>query len=115
MSTETIAKICHAANRAYSQTLGDHTSPIWECTPVELRNSVMEGVEALKKNPTMTPEQMHEAWAQFRVKQGWKYGPRKDEKKKEHPNLVNYDQLSDREKQRDILFSAIVRSFMEGK
>lgn len=43
----------------------------------------------------------HENWASLRITEGWSYGPHRDDLKKEHPNLVPYEQLSESEKQYD--------------
>ena len=41
---------------------------------------------------------VHDIWARERLALGWRYGPRRDDERKEHPSLVPYDQLSDEEK-----------------
>lgn len=46
-------------------------------------------------------ENIHELWSQQRIKQGWTYGPKRDDQKKEHPNLVPYHQLSELDKDYD--------------
>ena len=43
----------------------------------------------------------HENWARLRIAEGWRYGPHRDDRKKQHPNLVPYEQLPDSEKQYD--------------
>jgi hypothetical protein len=43
----------------------------------------------------------HEAWAQLRLAQGWRYGPQRDDARKEHPCLVPYHQLPESEKEYD--------------
>ena len=44
---------------------------------------------------------VHEAWARTKVDQGWRYGPRQDPDKKEHPSLVPFGDLSETEKDLD--------------
>ncbi len=43
----------------------------------------------------------HENWARRRIAEGWKHGPRRDDVKKEHPNLVPYEELSEADKDYD--------------
>lgn len=43
----------------------------------------------------------HEIWAAGRIADGWRWGPVRDDAKKEHPGLVGYDELSESEKDYD--------------
>lgn len=43
----------------------------------------------------------HENWAKQRINDGWKYGTKRDDIKKEHPCLVEYEKLSEDEKEYD--------------
>jgi hypothetical protein len=53
-----------------------------------------ELTESLSKN-------VHEVWAAGRMAAGWKYGPVRDELKKEHPCLIPYEELTEEEKNYD--------------
>jgi|SRR5947209_4081640 len=46
-------------------------------------------------------ENVHDLWAQQRIKEGWQWGPRRDDSTKQHPDLVAYSELSDGEKEYD--------------
>ncbi|MBR0468471.1 MAG: Ryanodine receptor Ryr [Mogibacterium sp.] len=46
-------------------------------------------------------ENVHEVWAEGRIKDGWTYGPVRDSERKETPMLVPYDQLPESEKDFD--------------
>ena len=46
-------------------------------------------------------ENAHEVWAAGRIKEGWTYGPERDDKLKTNPDLVPYSELTDSEKQYD--------------
>ncbi len=46
-------------------------------------------------------EAVHDVWAGQRRSSGWTYGPRRDDRRKRHPNLVPYAQLSEAEKEYD--------------
>ncbi len=43
----------------------------------------------------------HENWARQRIAEGWSHGPRRDDARKEHPNLVPYEELSEADKDYD--------------
>ena len=43
----------------------------------------------------------HDNWAQRRIAEGWKYGPLRDDARKEHPCLMAYEELPDSEKAYD--------------
>lgn len=46
-------------------------------------------------------ENTHEVWSAGRIKDGWTYGPERDDKLKTHPCLIPYSDLPDSEKQYD--------------
>ncbi len=46
-------------------------------------------------------ENVHDVWAETRIKQGWTYGPKRNDEKKTHPCLVPYEELPDEEKEYD--------------
>lgn len=46
-------------------------------------------------------ENVHEVWAQGRIREGWTYGESRNDALKTTPCLVPYDQLPDAEKQYD--------------
>ena len=46
-------------------------------------------------------ENVHDVWAEGRVKGGWTYGETRNDELKQHPCLVPYGDLSDSEKEYD--------------
>ena len=46
-------------------------------------------------------ENTHEVWAAGRRKEGWTYGPCRDDRLKQTPNMVPYSELPDSEKEYD--------------
>ena len=44
---------------------------------------------------------VHEVWAVGRIKEGWTYGPERNDEKKTTPCLVPYDELPESEKDYD--------------
>ena len=61
---------------------------------VLLSEELNELVESMAKN-------VHEVWAQSRIKQGWTLGPERSDALKQHPGLVPYDELPEVEKEYD--------------
>lgn len=51
-------------------------------------------IEQMAKN-------VHDVWAQSRINDGWRYGPERNDERKEHPCLVEYEQLPDSERAYD--------------
>ena len=105
---ESIARVCHEANRAYCQALGDHSQPSWEDAPEWQRNSAVSGVKLHVINPDAGPQASHESWLRQKASEGWRYGPAKNADKKEHPCFVPYDDLPVEQKAKDYIFRAIV-------
>lgn len=103
-----IAKVCHEANRAYCQSIGDFTVPPWDMAPRWQQQSAINGVEYRIKNPYATPEQVHENWVKEKMADGWGQGPEKDPVMKRHPGITNWDALPEKHRRKDVLFSNIV-------
>lgn len=61
---------------------------------IELPQDILDLREKLAEN-------IHEVWADQRLREGWKYGEERNDNKKEHPCLVPYDKLSESEKEYD--------------
>jgi len=108
MTKEQIAIVCHEANRAYCQTLGDHSQQPWEVAEQWQRDSCIKGVEFCLENPDAPASANHDSWLAEKEATGWKYGPVKDAERKEHPCFVPYDQLPKEQQAKDALFKSIV-------
>lgn len=106
-----IARIVHEANRAFCLSHGDMTHRAWINTPEHVRQSTIEGVAYLRRNPHLTPQQMHENWSAAKLQQGYRYGQSKCHHARTHPCLVPYDQLPAEQQFKDHLFHAIVGLF----
>lgn len=61
---------------------------------VTLPDEVLALAEQLARNT-------HEVWAAQRLKDGWVWGPARDDAKKQHPCLVPYEELPEEEKDYD--------------
>ena len=61
---------------------------------VKLPEELEQLVEKLARN-------VHENWALGRIKKGWTYGPVRNDELKQHPCLIDYDDLPENEKDFD--------------
>ena len=109
---ENIAKICHEANRAYCQTIGDNSQPTWEDAPQWQRDSAISGVRFHIDNPGVGGSVSHENWLAEKTRDGWKFGPVKDPDKKEHPCCVPYEDLPLEQRRKDDIFIGVIRGYL---
>ena len=70
-------------------------------TPQPIDTSDVELPEELEQLVERMSENVHDVWAETRIKQGWTYGPERNDEKKTHPCLVPYKDLPDEEKEYD--------------
>lgn len=111
MDYAAIAEICHEANKAYCDIIGDHSQKHWIHCENWQRKSAIQGVKYKLDNPDATPDMQHEAWCESKIKDGWVFGPKKDSAAKRHPCLVPYKSLPLYQQTKDELFVAIVSVF----
>lgn len=61
---------------------------------VKLPDEIEALVDKLARNT-------HEVWSQTRIAQGWSFGEHRNDERKEHPCLINYEELPESEKDVD--------------
>jgi len=109
LPAESIARICHAANAAYSAEIADNFNHLpWDDLPQHLRDTTIAGVKARQDNPDMSPADMHENWLKSKREQGYSYSSVKDDDAKTHPCMLPYEELPTEQRIKDAIFSAIV-------
>jgi len=69
--------------------------------PAPLNTSAITLPEDLLALTEQLAENTHELWAAQRMSEGWRYGPRRDDASKQHPDLVPYAALPDGEQEYD--------------
>lgn len=69
--------------------------------PQPIDTSRVEVSEEIRMLGEYLAKNIHEVWARQRLNEGWTYGPARDMDKKQHPDLVPYEALSEEEKQYD--------------
>lgn len=72
-----------------------HPKP-FDTSNVKLTPQIIELREVLARNA-------HEIWSRQRFKDGWRFGPQRDDGRKEHPCLIPYEELPESEKEYDRL------------
>jgi len=68
-------------------------SPI-DTSDVKLSDKLQQLVEQLARN-------VHDIWAIGRFREGWTYGLERNDALKQHPCLIDYDELPESEKEYD--------------
>ena len=111
MNLQSIAMICHEANRAYCNSIGDASQVAWADAPEWQRDSAIAGVkfhlDSLANGEVASNSASHDSWMEQKLRDGWKYGPVKDAEKKEHPCIVPYSELPSEQQAKDALFASI--------
>ena len=70
-------------------------------TPQPVDTSDVMLPEELERLVEQMSKNVHDVWAETRIKQGWTYGEQRDDQKKTHPCLIPYEELPDSEKEYD--------------
>ncbi len=104
------AKITHAVNKAYCESIGDFSQLDWDESPTWQQESAIKGVQFILDNPKAKPSASHESWLKEKYADGWQYGKEKNSVLKTHPCCVPYVDLPKEQKSKDFIFGAIVRS-----
>lgn len=67
--------------------------------PIDTTDVVLS--EELAMLSEQIAKNVHEVWSKARMEQGWTYGERRDDEKRQTPCLVPYEELSEEEKDYD--------------
>lgn len=102
-----IAKVCHEANRAYCEGLGDFSQKPWAEADEWQRESAIKGVQFRQDHPSSGAIEQHNDWMKHKIADGWVHGEVKDAKAKTHPCLRPYDTLPEEQRAKDRLFAAV--------
>lgn len=108
MYLESIAKVCHQANKAFCEASGDSSQKDWEKAEGWQKSSAINGVAFRLANPGAGEDSQHNSWMAEKLADGWVYGDVKDAVKKTHPCLVPFAELPAFQQKKDSLFCAIV-------
>jgi hypothetical protein len=80
------------------------------CTAFEAADTVKQFTEEQRE---AVAERIHEVWEQSKIAAGWVYGPVRDDVKKINPLLIAYEELPEREKDKDRIIAKSIVSMPE--
>ena len=75
----------------------------YEPHPIDVDSIPIDG--ELEELQEAIAENAHDVWATARKKEGWTFGPERDDVNKKHPDLIPYSSLPDSEKEYDRLMA----------
>jgi hypothetical protein len=107
---ENIARVCHEANRAWCQSIGDNSQPAWEDAEDWQKESSLDGVKFLCDTPDAAFQTCHERWLYTKQRAGWRWGAKKDPENKLHPCIMPFGKLPPDQQMKDRIFHGIVRA-----
>ena len=77
----------------------------------ENNNKLIENIELIET----LAKNVHNQWMTIRLSEGWKLGKERNDKKKEHPSLIPYDELSEVEKEYDRQTVIVTLKYLDDK
>lgn len=108
MSDEAIARVVHAAFRQMRIECGQNPKAIWDEVDEDEKEMFIDGVKYIREHPNTTAQQCHDLWMEVKAEQGYVQGDAKDDNAKVSTCFVPFDELSEGEKLKDVLFRDIV-------
>ena len=77
--------------------------PSYKPSPIDTSNIALS--DDIKAIAEQLAKNTHENWALQRMKEGWTYGPKRDDSLKQTPVMLPYEELSESEKEYDRITS----------
>ena len=109
-STEVIAEFVHETLSNWARLRGMPEYPSWADAEDWMRASTIESVEHVLNDQDAAPGAQHEQWIEQKIRDGYKWGKKKDDKAKTHPMLVPFAELPVDERAKDAIIVALVRA-----
>lgn len=86
-----------ADNRAAARRMGE----VLAVAGLALSNNPAKPETSLPANIEAMAEAEHNGWMQQRARNGWTWAATRDDAAKQHPSMLPYEQLTEREKEKD--------------
>lgn len=113
MDDKQIASVCCEVHQAYCQALGDDSQRCWSLASQWEKQSTIAVVKFIHENRDVGPAAIHQEWLRQKKADGWVYGERKDEQRKEHPCMMDWAFLPQEQRAKDFIFHAVVRALLD--
>ena len=91
MTLDKIGKIVYSTMQALDPDYVD--PPPWEDVSDHTKNATLEIITRYNEDPSYRAELYHEQWKTDWENAGWTFGKTRNDAKKKHPFLVNYNEL----------------------
>ena len=95
------------------ESAGGKALPLYQPQPIDTSKVEFDGLLPLAE---LLARNAHEIWAELRMKDGWTYGPIRDDAGKRHPCLVPFDEMSatDQAFDRAMIFETLKAAIASG-
>lgn len=116
---EKVSRVIYAAIREWCTATGqpidnDSNTGEWVCLPLNYQNHVKRVVATYFDSMKVpTAKELHDDCLNVAVKGGWLHGEF-NRKRKTHPDILPWQELSFVQRQKDYIFAALLRSYLEG-
>ena len=110
MEKQVLAQMAHELNAVICRN-NNQEAAHWDDAPQWQKDSSLSGIEFALAHPDVTPEMQHNEWMDYKIKDGWKYGEKKDAEAKTHPCLVPFGELPKFERAKDAVFIGVAKLF----
>jgi len=88
-----ISKLAHNAMADNCLQNYNINVPLWDDLPEDNRIAAFNLTAYTYDHPDITDKELHDEWVKTKLNDGWKYGIKLDNDKKENPNIVEYENI----------------------
>jgi len=110
-----VGKICHEVHRAYCKEINSKTQPEWVNITNQHKEVILNSVKQILDGKINSPDESHNNFIKVKEEQGWVYSEKYSIENKTNPRLVPFENLSSKDRMKEILFFTIVSSFKINK
>lgn len=93
LTDEDLARICHEAHLALRIGLNDSAEDVhWDAMTRDRQEMNINEIRMFREGKTLA--EVHWAWVEWMISQGWRQGPSRNAVLKTHPEMVPYEETS---------------------